>query len=291
MAKKKELSKGIRALLSNIDNRKEENKVASESPVSLMALSQIEPNSDQPRKQFDHSGLEELAESIKIHGIIQPLTVRKMGGKKYQLISGERRFRASKIAGLKEVPVYIRTANDQELLEMALIENIQREDLNAIEIAIAYNRLIDECQLNHETLATRVSKKRSTISNYLRLLKLPPEIQKAVVNNTISMGHARALAGINDIAFQLIAFDKTIKSKLSVRDLEKFLSDSPNTKSKKKPNTNNLPTELIIIRQELKGIFGTDVNIDRNASGKGKISIAFKNDKELNYILEQLRED
>jgi len=294
MAKKKDLSKGIRALLSNMDNKKTEAKSKqsnTNTETNILPLDQIEANINQPRKDFEDESLKQLAESIKIHGIIQPLTVRKLGGKKYQLISGERRYRASKIAGLKSVPVYIRKANDQELLEMALIENIQREDLNAIEIAIAYNRLMVECDLNHESLAKRVAKKRSTISNYLRLLKLPPEIQKSVVSGNISMGHARALAGVEDISLQLVAFDKTIKQKLSVRALENLLSGTNNKKSKTSSSkVNNLPTELILIRQELKGKFGTSVGIDRSSAGKGKISIPFSNDKELNYILDILKD-
>lgn len=298
MAKKKDLSKGIRALLSNIEKKDTtRTEIATsaappiETGVSTVDIDLIEANVNQPRKEFKDEALQELVESIKVHGIIQPLTVRKMGGRKYQLISGERRFRASKIVGLKEVPVYIREVNDQELLEMALIENIQREDLNAIEVAIAYSRLIQECSLSHEDLANRVAKKRSTISNYLRLLKLPPEIQKAVSAEKISMGHARALAGVEDVSMQLMAYDKVIKNNLSVRALEAFLKPSSSSKKSTSPKNGNLPTELVMIRQELKGKFGTTVNIDRsNTSGKGKISIPFKNDEELNYILDILKD-
>lgn len=294
MAKKKDLSKGIRALLSNMDKKdstKKESKTSeSNSGVSTIDITLIEANVNQPRKEFKEEALQELVESIKTHGIIQPLTVRKFGGNRYQLISGERRYRASKILGLKEVPVFIREANDQELLEMALIENIQREDLNAMEVAIAYSRLIEECNLSHEKLANRVAKKRSTISNYLRLLKLPPEIQKALTSESITMGHARALAGVEDVAMQLVAFDKVIKNKLSVRALENFLSPRSSKSKKTSSAGSKLPTELIMIRQDLKGIFGTTVNIDRNTSGKGKISIAFKNDQELNSILDILKD-
>jgi ParB family chromosome partitioning protein len=294
MAKKKDLSKGIRALLSNIEKKdsvkgNKETVEKKTTGINTIDINLIEANANQPRQEFREEALQELVDSIKIHGIIQPLTVRKLGGRKYQLISGERRYRASKIVGLKEVPVYIREANDQELLEMALIENIQREDLNAIEVAIAYSRLIQECKLSHEELATRVAKKRSTISNYLRLLKLPPEIQKAVVSQKISMGHARALAGVEDVSMQLTVFDKVIKNKLSVRALEALIS--PKSKPKKKTSTDTtLPTELVLIRQELKGKFGTSVSIDRSKVGKGKISIPFKNDAELNYILDILKE-
>lgn len=297
MAKKKDLSKGIRALLSNIEKKDTpRTEITTSAPptttgVSTVDIDLIEANANQPRKEFKDEALQELVESIKVHGIIQPLTVRKMGGRKYQLISGERRFRASKIVGLKEVPVYIREVNDQELLEMALVENIQREDLNAIEVAISYSRLIQECDLSHEDLANRVAKKRSTISNYLRLLKLPPEIQKAVSAEKISMGHARALAGVEDVSMQLMAYDKVIKNNLSVRALEAFLKPSSSAKKAPSSSDGSLPTELVLIRQELKGKFGTTVNIDRNnTSGKGKISIPFKNDEELNYILDILKD-
>ncbi len=295
MAKKKELGKGIRALLSNIESKNQTpvTAVSSENATGtqLMDINWIEANIDQPRKEFDQEALEELAASIKVHGIIQPLTVRKLSGKKYQLISGERRLRASKIAGLDQVPVYIRKANDQELLEMALIENIQRQDLNALEIAIGYNRLIDECKLSHEDLASRVSKKRSTVSNYLRLLSLPPEIQKALKAQTITMGHARTLAGIEDVAFQIVAFQNTLDKNLSVRALEQFVA-SFKSSSPKRSNAikTKLPVELQNLVRELKGKFGTSVTISRNQKGKGSISIPFVNDKELNYILDILQE-
>ena len=295
MAKKKELGKGIRALLSNIESKNQTpvTAVSSENATGtqLMDINWIEANIDQPRKEFDQEALEELAASIKVHGIIQPLTVRKLSGKKYQLISGERRLRASKIAGLDQVPVYIRKANDQELLEMALIENIQRQDLNALEIAIGYNRLIDECKLSHEDLASRVSKKRSTVSNYLRLLSLPPEIQKALKAQTITMGHARTLAGIEDVAFQIVAFQNTLDKNLSVRALEQFVA-SFKSSGPKRSNAikTKLPVELQNLVRELKGKFGTSVTISRNQKGKGSISIPFVNDKELNYILDILQE-
>jgi len=292
MAKKKELGKGIRALLSNIES-KNQSPAATENATGtqLMDLAWIEANIDQPRKNFDQEALEELAESIKVHGIIQPLTVRKLSGKKYQLISGERRFRASKIAGLKEVPVYIRKANDQELLEMALIENIQRQDLNALEIAIGYNRLIDECNLSHEDLANRVSKKRSTVTNYLRLLSLPPEMQKALKEQTISMGHARTLAGIEDVAFQIVAFQNVLDKNLSVRALEQYVASFKSNGQKPSSSIKTkLPIELQNLVRELKGKFGTSVTISRNQKGKGSISIPFVNDKELNYILDILQE-
>ncbi|MEL6866667.1 MAG: ParB/RepB/Spo0J family partition protein, partial [Bacteroidota bacterium] len=199
--KKKELGQGIRALLSNIDHGSsnegpQEDVVRTLSnTIATIPLNSIEVNPGQPRIEFDEEALQELSESIKVHGLIQPITVRRLNEQTYQLISGERRMRASKIAGLKEVPAYIRLANDQEMLEMALIENIQREDLNAIEVANSYQRLIEECELTHEALSERVGKNRSSVTNYLRLLKLPPDVQSAIKEQKISMGHARALAG------------------------------------------------------------------------------------------------
>ncbi len=293
MAKKKDISKGIRALLSNIDSKNESSEKANQNLESnKILLSQIEVNLSQPRKQFDEEAIEELADSIKTHGIIQPLTVRKIASGKYQLISGERRYRASKLAGLTEVPVYIRKVNDQELLEMALIENIQREDLNALEVAFALQRLVEECNLSHENLAQRVAKKRSTVSNYLRLLKLPPEIQEALKSKSISMGHARVLAGTDDIALQLTLFDKIINGKLSVRQTESLYSSWTQKKSTSKKSLGGaqLPTELLIIQKEMKGQFGTSVRIERSKAGKGKIVIPFSNDSELNYILDVLKE-
>ena len=294
MAKKKELGKGIRALLSNIESKSKTAPPKIEEIITgtqLMNIDWIEANIEQPRKKFDQEALEELADSIKVHGIIQPLTVRKLGGKKYQLISGERRLKASKIAGLKTVPVYVRKANDQELLEMALIENIQRQDLNAMEIAIGYNRLIDECNLSHEDLSKRVSKKRSTVTNYLRLLSLPPEIQKAVISSKISMGHARTLAGIDDVSFQIVAYQNLIDKNLSVRALEKFVAAFKSSPQKRSNSIKTkLPIELQSIVRELKGKFGTSVSISRNQNGKGNLTIPFTDDKELNYILDILQE-
>jgi len=296
MAKKKDISKGIRALLSNIDSKSERKEVEKKSrdvATDKVLLSQIEVNLAQPRKEFNDDSIKELAESIKIHGIIQPLTVRKISIDRYQLISGERRFRASKEAGLKEVPVYIRDVNDQELLEMALIENIQREDLNALEVAFALQRLVEECELSHENLAKRVAKKRSTVSNYLRLLKLPPEIQDALKTGQISMGHARVLAGTDDVALQLTFYDKILNTKLSVRQTEALYRTWTQGKSKSKKGNNDvsqLPTELLLIQKEMKGQFGTSVRIERAKSGKGKIVIPFSNDSELNYILDVFKE-
>ena len=225
MNKKKEIGKGLRALLSNIEttnNPTVKTKLVKELNSSILeiVIDKIETNPFQPRSEFDVEELAELSQSIKIHGLIQAITVRSLGGDKYQLISGERRLRASKLAGLKTVPAFIRVADDQAMLEMALIENIQRSNLNAIEIAISYQRLMVECDLTHESLSDRVGKKRSTISNYVRLLKLPPQIQSSIKGAEISMGHARALAGIGDVGLQLDIFKEVLSKKMSVRALE-----------------------------------------------------------------------
>src|ERR1700739_789657 len=221
---KSALGRGLGALLENaktdITTKQNGSNAPGAGSVSNIKISNIEVNPFQPRTNFDEDALNELAESIRQHGIIQPITVRKMGYDNYQLISGERRFRASQLAGLTEVPAYIRIANDQAVLEMALVENIQREDLDAIEVAISYKRLIDECNLTQEQLADKVAKQRSTITNYLRLLKLPAEIQRGIRDKGISMGHARALINIENEDLQLALFAKILEENLSVRDIE-----------------------------------------------------------------------
>ena len=233
---KNELGKGLKALLTGIEKKyepakeptkKEKKSVPDQqaSNVIEVELSNIKPNKDQPRKDFDQNELEALAISIRTYGIIQPITVRLTDKGHYEIISGERRYRASIKAGLKKVPVYVRRANDQELLEMALVENIQREDLNAIEISISYNRLIEECELTHQELSSRIGKQRSTITNYIRLLKLPASIQNAIKNRSISMGHARSLAGIERPDIQLDVFKEIIANKLSVRAAEKLINN------------------------------------------------------------------
>jgi ParB family chromosome partitioning protein len=288
--KKSELGMGIRALLNNVE---EEVKVHPEEvvrelshSVAMIAIDTIEVNPWQPRKEFDASALEELVSSIKVHGLIQPLTVRRLSADSYQLISGERRLRATKLAGLTEVPAYVRLANDQEMLEMALVENIQRQDLNAIEIAITYQRLIDECSLTHETMADRVGKQRSTVSNYLRLLKLPPEIQSSLKRNLLTMGHARALAGVNDPAFQLMLHKRVVEENLSVRQLEELISfQQQNKKPQPKPESD---PELRRITDKLSSFFGSKVVLKRNNKGIGQIVIAFKSDKDLNSIIDRI---
>jgi ParB family transcriptional regulator, chromosome partitioning protein len=297
MNKKKELGKGLRALLTNIENTKSpevKQEIVRElnTNVAMVAMEDIEVNPFQPRTEFDPEELMELAKSIRVHGLIQPVTLRSINGTKYQLISGERRFRASKMSGLKEIPAYIRTANDQEMLEMALIENIQRSDLNAIEIGISYQRLIDECTLTHETLSERVGKNRSTVTNYIRLLKLPPEIQSSIKSNIISMGHARALAGVEDVLKQMHAYKTTITENLSVRQLENYLKEAKTVSSEKNASIKAEPPNVEIerISKELSTIFGTKVNIKRDSKGKGSITIPFSSDVDFNTIYEVFKE-
>ncbi len=294
MGKKKEIGKGIRALLGNIESpvSASENEKSSLGTVRMVLIKNIEVNPFQPRNYFNDEELDQLANSIKTYGLIQPITLRKIGGNQFQLISGERRFRASQKAGLEELPAYIREANDQEMLEMALVENIQRADLNAIEVAISYQRLIDECQLTHESLASRVGKNRSTITNYTRLLKLPPPIQKAVKENLLSMGHARSLAGIEDKGIQLIAFNETISKGMSVRALEKWINTRfERTTNDLRANTSSLPPELAKIKDQISHRFNHKVMITRDKSGKGSISFKFKNDEQLNQLIESFLDD
>jgi ParB family transcriptional regulator, chromosome partitioning protein len=293
--KKDDIGKGIRALLNNIENesKKDPEKVVRElsGSVAEIPVSAIEVNPFQPRKDFDPEALKDLSESLKIHGLIQPITVRRMSEGQYQLISGERRLRASKIAGLTMIPAYVRIANDQELLEMALVENIQRENLNPIEIAITYQRLVDECQLTHETLSGRVGKNRSTVTNFLRLLKLPPDIQSSVKEKKLSMGHARALVGIDDVGFQLSVFRETITKDLSVRELEALIRIQSETKANKKASSKSqLPESYRLVQDTFSSFFGTKVQLKRNSLGKGQVMINFQNDHDLNRLLDIIEE-
>lgn len=301
MAKKKELSRGIRALLSNIEDKSpipQTKEIVKElsSNIAEISLEDIEINPFQPRTEFDPEELMNLAKSIRTYGLIQPITVRSLGGNKFQLISGERRLRASKMAGLSAVPAYIRIADDQGMLEMALVENIQRAELNAVEVAISYQRLIDECSLTHEELSSRVGKNRSTITNYIRLLKLPPVIQAGVKKDQISMGHARALAGVDNVSLQLTYFHRTVEDKLSVRALEQLIRGGGSTShgsssSSSSSAGSSLPSEVVEIRDELSDQFGTKVEIKRDTKGKGQFVIKFSNDSDFNRILDILQED
>ncbi|MBK8653434.1 MAG: ParB/RepB/Spo0J family partition protein [Haliscomenobacter sp.] len=288
---KKNLGLGIRALLTHIDEEValDQEKVVKElaHSVAMISLEEIEVNPFQPRNEFDQEALDELADSIRVHGLIQPLTVRRLAHNAYQLISGERRLRASRMAGLTEIPAYIRIANDQEMLEMALIENIQRENLNAIEIAITYQRLKEECQLTDENLADRVGKKRPTITNHLRLLKLPPDIQSAIKEKKLSMGHARALTGIEDYALRDSLFRQTLKEELSVRALENLIAAYNQPKPKKK--TEQLPDDFDQVQQQFRSFFGTKkVTLKLQGQGKGQIQIAFHSVQELNELLDRI---
>lgn len=289
---KRELGMGIRALLTNMDDAntspEEQVEVVRElaHTTAMIPVSQIEVNPYQPRKEFDETALQELSESIKVHGLIQPITLRRLSGKEYQLISGERRLRASKMAGLEEVPAYIRLANDQEMIEMALVENIQREDLNPVEVAITYQRLIDECNLTHELMADRVGKKRSTITNFLGMLRLPPQIQSALKDKRISMGHAKALRGIDDIALQLSLFNEILTKGLSVRDTEELVRRYHEPKENATAKRVSLPDAYQHIQDQLSKQLGSKVQVKLSRGGKGNISINFHSDDDLNRLLD-----
>lgn len=286
--KKSALGRGLSALLesaeTDITTGENAGGRATVGSIALINVSQIEANPFQPRTRFESAALDELAESIRTHGIIQPVTVRKIGNDSYQLISGERRFRASQMAGLEEVPAYVRVANDQTMLEMALVENIQREDLNPIEVAISYKRLIDECDLTHEGLSEKISKSRSNITNFLRLLKLPPEIQMALQKGLISMGHARALINIDNLEKQLEIFERIIDEVLSVRDVENLARKA----KAPKPTANEAQQQkqyYTDARKDLSNMLNAKVDLKFLPKGNGKITIEFVNEYELNRIL------
>ena len=284
MAKRNALGRGLGAL---IDDAGQEHPVTADA-VNEIDIQQIETNPFQPRSKFDKEALSELARSISELGIIQPITVRAIDGNKFQLITGERRFRAAQEAGLKKIPAFIRFADDQAMLEMALVENIQREDLDAIEIAISYQRLIEECKLTQESMSERVGKKRSTISNYLRLLRLPAEIQLGIRDKQISMGHARALVNIEDEAIQLKTYYRIIDESLSVRKTEEVIRKINNPEEKKPKEKESLPEEYQQVEKHLKDFFATEIDFKRSNKGKGKIVIPFKSDEDLERIMSLL---
>ena len=295
--RKNALGRGLSALLENANTDITSNKLEGEGKVAgsvaNIEIKQIETNPFQPRTTFEQDALNELSASIKEHGIIQPITVRKLGYDKFQLISGERRFRASQLAGLTSVPAYIRIANDQAMLEMALVENIQRENLDAIEVAISYKRLIDECNLTQEQLSQKVSKQRSTITNYLRLLKLPDVIQLGIGRGDISMGHARSLINIDNVDKQLEIFHQIILNNLSVREAENLArgvkTDALNVnKAANKTAKVVLSIEQQNVVNDLRAVFNSKVNISSENNGKGKITISFKSDNDLKRILDLL---
>ena len=282
MAKKPALGRGLDALITAPEPM---HSVENES-LNEIEIRFIEVNPFQPRTNFDEETLNELASSIKELGIIQPITVHKIRKNKYQLITGERRLRASKIAGLDRIPAFVRTIEDESLLEMALVENIQREDLDAIEIAVSYQRLIEECQLTQENLSERVGKKRSTISNYLRLLKLPAEIQLGIRSTQIQMGHAKSLINIDDENAQLKLFYRIIDKDLSVRKVEEMVREMKNKdKNKETLKKPLLSSEYEQLRSQLSGYFNTKIQFNRDTKGKGKIVIPFKTDEELEHII------
>ena len=294
--KRNALGKGLSALLNDsvnvLPNKNEigtSNDINAMGSVNEIKIAEIEVNPFQPRTDFDQEALAELADSIKLQGLIQPITVRKVNAHKFQLISGERRLRASKLAGLTQIPAYIRTANDQQMLEMALIENIQRENLNAIEVALSFQRMIDECSLKQEELGERVSKNRSTVTNYLRLLRLPPTIQASIRDNQISMGHAKALISVSDAAKQLYIHQQIIQQELSVRKVEEMVREmqkSPVKKEGKQPEP--LSFQVQKIQDDLASKFSTNVKLKLNSQGKGSIEIPFLSEDDLNRILEML---
>lgn len=295
MSKKPALGRGLGALLQHADTDITLGATGEDvgnivGAVSSLRITEIEANPFQPRTQFEKDALVELSDSIKELGIIQPVTVRKLGYGKYQLISGERRFRASQIAGLTEIPAFIRIANDQEMLEMALVENIQRQDLDALEVAFSYQKLIEECKLTQEKLSDRVGKKRSTVANYLRLLKLPAEIQLAIRTRDISMGHARALISVEDNKKQLAIARRIIKEGLSVRQVEEIVTEKKEASktSLKKVNAPDLSFSQQKIKEDLSDFLNTNVEVQSNATGKGKLTIPFKSEKELERIVELL---
>ncbi|MDR1554223.1 MAG: ParB/RepB/Spo0J family partition protein [Prevotellaceae bacterium] len=290
MAKKESaLGKGLGALLGDAQNVEQAREQVR--GISEINVNDIDENPYQPRINFDEDSLNELAVSIKEHGIIQPITVRQVDEKKYQIISGERRFRASKVAGLKKIPAYIRTSNDQEMLELALIENIQREDLDAIEVATSFNRLIEECDLTQESLGSRVGKKRATVTNYLRLLRLPAEIQLYIRNKQMSMGQARAILNINDAKQQNTIAKKIVDEGWSVRQVEDAVRKLSQVKTQKETveqTVEEFPEKYYKLTDALRKYFNSNVNIKPEKNGGGRIIISFDSEAEIDKLLEKL---
>lgn len=284
--KRNALGRGLDALFSM-----DEVQTGGSSSISEIELSKIKVNPNQPRREFDPVALQELADSIREIGIIQPITLRKISDEEYQIIAGERRFRASQMAGLERVPSYIRTADDENVLEMALIENIQREDLNSVEIALTYQHLLDQYGLTQERLSERVGKKRTTVANYLRLLKLPAPVQMGLKNKQIDMGHARALLTLDDPKLQVKVYEEIVTQGYSVRRVEEIVKSLSQGESivsnghKITPKQRRLPEEYNMLKQQLSGFFNTRVQLTCSDQGKGKISIPFANEEELERIM------
>jgi len=287
MAQKNALGRGLGALI-DVSDSSEKELVKSVASVNEIPLKQIETNPFQPRTYFDEQSLEELVLSIREHGIIQPITVRRVEEGRYQLITGERRYRAAFKAGLKKIPAFVRQAEDDNMLELALVENIQREDLDAIEVAISYQRLIDECNLTQENLGDRVGKKRATVTNYLRLLRLPAEIQAGIREKKIGMGHARALLGIDAPEQQVEIYEKTVSQDLSVRAVEKLVQKIKEGSHDGELHEEEVEQEYVQLREHLSHHFGVAVEFKRNTKGNGKIVIPFKSDDELQRIVSVL---
>jgi len=293
--KKDALNRGIRSLLGSIDSEMKNPAGTLKSEVILQAtavsripLEDISPNAKQPRQDFDAKALEELAQSIRLHDIIQPLTVTKLPSGKYKLIAGERRWRAAKLAGIKDVPVYLRVVDDKQILELGLMENLQRENLNAIEIGLSYQRLIDECAMTQEEVATRMGMDRSTVSNYIRMLKLPPDIVVAVRNGSLSMGHARALINAGEVDKQLYVYNTILSKKLSVRQTEDLVKQLYKP-SKGKIDAKQKPqVQFNKIQDQLTSFFGTKVKLEHQKTGRGKISLEYYSLEELNGLLEKM---
>jgi ParB family transcriptional regulator, chromosome partitioning protein len=292
---KEALGKGIRSLLQSIDTDLKTTAgglkpaaVQEATGVMRIPVENIEANPRQPRRDFDETALQELASSIKLHDIIQPITVSRLHGNKYRLISGERRWRASRLAGLVDIPAYVRQANDQELLELALLENLQREDLNAMEIALSYKRMMDELSHTQEQVAERMGKDRSTVTNYIRLLKLPPDIQVAVRNGEISMGHARALINVDTIDKQLYIFDEIKTKGLSVRQTENLVRNFYKEPDDKKQTVTSLPPAFKKIEDKLSSHFSTRIKMKQGKNGSGQITFDYYSLEELNKLLDQM---
>lgn len=285
------LGKGLEALLGGTPVSRNDNNIGTlAAELSYIQLDKIKPNPEQPRKEFDKQALEELTQSVRENGVIVPITVMKENGE-YILIAGERRYRAAKSAGLSEIPAYIRIATKKEVMEMALVENIQREDLNAIEIALALKGLIEECNLTQEQMSERIGKNRSTITNYLRLLKLPAEVQVAIRNNQISMGHARCLVNLESDGEQIEMMKRIIEKGLSVRQVEDLAKQSREKQQQGQIKKKQLPDFHAARREALSAKLDTDIEITRSQRGKGKITIAFKNDKDFERIIALLESE
>lgn len=290
--KKQALGRGLSALLketAEVNSASDKNADKLVGNIIEIDVNSIEVNPYQPRTYFDEEALRELASSIKELGVIQPITVRKLDGNKFQLVSGERRFRASKLIGNKTVPAYIRLANDQEMLEMALVENIQRKNLDPIEVALSYQRLIDEIQLTQEELSTRVGKKRSTVTNYLRLLKLDPIIQTGMRDGFISMGHGRALINIESTIDQLTIYEKIVRDKLSVRQTEELVKNLKAGTVAKAAKKKALPKYISDSVKDMSEYFGNKIDVSVNNRGKGKITIPFTSEEDFNRIINLLK--